>query len=124
MTGQTPDAANGTIDICHFSANQVSASVNVPSGSNWYLIYLDSLHPRWQAQADGVAVPILPANIAFKAIELTPGSHEVTFAFNGGSRWSSVTIWTNYIMTIIITLMIIGMLGRYAVSARVLQGEK
>lgn len=121
VTRETPDADDGTINISHFSMNQLTASLNVPSGSNWYLIYLDSQHPGWTALVDGVAVPVLAANIAFKAVELTPGRHEVTFAFNGGSRWSSVTIWVNYVTTILIALMIIGMLARYVVSGIALQ---
>jgi len=118
LPSQASNEANGTIDIRHFSANQLSVAVNVPSGSNWYLIYLDSLHPGWQAKVDGVTVPILPANIAFKAVELTPGRHEVTFTFTGGSRWSSVTVWANFVMSVLIVLMIIGLLGRNAVSSR------
>ena len=112
---QVSNEANGAIKVRHFSANQLTVSVNLPSGSNWYLIYLDSLHPGWMAQVDGLAVPILPANVAFKAVELKPGRHEVMFAFTGGSRWSSVTIWTNFVMTTIIAMMIIGIVGRNVV---------
>ncbi|MBD9362216.1 hypothetical protein [Methylomonas fluvii] len=104
------------IAIRRFSSNQLIASIEIPAGSNRFLIYLDSLHPGWQAQIDGHAAPILPANIAFKALELTPGYHEVTFRFTGGSRWTATTIWINYILTIVLLLTTVGVYGRYMLS--------
>jgi hypothetical protein len=95
------------IEINHFSSNQMIASVNVPSGSNRFLVYLDSLHSGWKAMVDGVATTIYPANIAFKAIELPPGAHEIEFSFAGGSNWSSVTIWTNYILSSLFFVLIV-----------------
>ncbi|MDT4288955.1 hypothetical protein RO575_05255 [Methylomonas sp. MO1] len=108
--------SSDVITIRRFSANQLIANIDMPSGSNSFLIYLDSLHPGWQAQIDGHAAPILPANIAFKALELTPGHHEVTFRFTGGSRWTAATIWINYILTIALLLTTVGVYVRYMLS--------
>ncbi|QSB01903.1 hypothetical protein JWZ98_02790 [Methylomonas sp. EFPC1] len=104
------------ITIRRFSANQLIANIEIPAGSNRFLIYLDSLHPGWHAQIDGHPAPILPANIAFKALELTPGYHEVAFRFTGGSRWTAATIWINYLLTIVLLLTIVGVYGRYMLS--------
>jgi len=95
------------IKIRRFSANRLTASIEIPPGSNSFLIYLDNLHPGWRAQIDDHSAPIFPANIAFKAIELTPGYHEVKFSFTGGSQWTVMTIWTNYILVMVLALLAI-----------------
>ena len=93
-----------SIAIRNFTANHLDADVEVASEKASYLIYIDDLHPGWQAAVDGNPVTIYPANIAFKAIEIPHGRHQITFRFTGGSAWSAVTIWTNYILTTLISL--------------------
>jgi len=95
-----PKVSTQGIEVTHFSANRLIAKVNAPEKENNFLIYLDSFHPGWTAKVDGKTAEILPANIAFKAVELTPGTHEVVFEFTGGSKWSRMTIWTNFIFTV------------------------
>ena len=95
-----PKISTQGIEVTHFSANRLIAKVNAPEKENNFLIYLDSFHPGWTAKVDGKTAEILPANIAFKAVELTPGVHEVVFEFTGGSKWSRMTIWTNFIFTV------------------------
>jgi len=85
----------------HFSANRISLKVVAPEKEKNYLIYLDSYHPGWQATVDGEPAEILPANIAFKAVELSPGEHEVNFEFTGGSKWTRITVWTNFLITVL-----------------------
>lgn len=124
LSSRSAEFLKDVVDISRFSANQLTANVNVPDGLNWYLVYLDSYHPRWKARVDGAVVPILPANIAFKAIMLTPGRHEVEFTFTGGSRWTSVTLWVNYILSVAIFFGLIAKLCRYVMSGGGLSGGK
>ena len=96
-----PQITTEGIEVSHFSANRLVANVEVPNKEKSYLVYLDSIHPGWRAMVDGKPADILPANMAFKAVELTPGLHEVVFEFTGGSKWSKFTIWTNMIVTLV-----------------------
>lgn len=113
---QSTAISEDTICVSDFSANQLTANIDVSGGPNCYLVYLDSFHSRWKAQVDGVVVPIFTANIAFKAIQLTPGRHEVKFTFAGGSRWTAVTIWGNYMLSVAIFLGLIAKLVRAVMS--------
>jgi hypothetical protein len=63
------------------------------SGLNESVIRIDALRPGmlvcsesnmhgWSATVDGHPAPILPANYAFRAVEIPPGSHTVHFAYD------------------------------------------
>ena len=46
------------------------------------LLVLSEVHsPGWQARVDGEPVPLLRANVAFSAVWLAPGDHEVTWRY-------------------------------------------
>jgi hypothetical protein len=46
-----------------------------------YLVLSDASFPGWRAQVDGNPVPVLHANVLFRAVPLAPGKHEVVFEF-------------------------------------------
>jgi hypothetical protein len=83
------DVAN--IEVRDYSFNHVSFAL--PAGEiaqestrRRFLVYMDALHPEWQAFVDGRTTKIEVANIAFKAVELPPGAREVSFRFGSGLR--------------------------------------
>ena len=41
----------------------------------------DIWHPWWDAEIDGTSVPILRADVLFRAVEVPPGHHRVRFVF-------------------------------------------
>lgn len=105
----TKQDSQKTIRITYFNSNYLELNVDVPDGPNVFLVYLDNLQQGWQARVDGLPARVFPANIAFKAVELTPGIHEVVFQFNGGSRWTAITIWSNYFLTLAFFLGLISL---------------
>lgn len=51
-------------------------------GFGGYLVVSDTLIDGWQAEVDGVETPIIPVDIAFRAVALPPGEHEVVMTYS------------------------------------------
>lgn len=58
-------------------------TVEAPAKS--WLIVADAYDSGWVAEVDGQPAEIRPANVAFRAVELAPGPHTVTFRFRPDS---------------------------------------
>lgn len=71
---------NDRIAILERTANTVRLDVGPLDGPR-ILVFLDAAFPGWQARVNGDSVPIFVAQDAFKAIELGPGTHRVTFEY-------------------------------------------
>lgn len=84
-------AVEGTVTVTSFTANRVVAEVDVRSGGPAWLVYADGHHPDWTARIDGGEVPVRRAYLAFKAVEVPAGRHEVVFAFRPG--WGRAGSW-------------------------------
>jgi hypothetical protein len=46
-----------------------------------YVVLADSHDPGWRATVDGHETPVLPANIAFRAVRVPPGRHRIEMAY-------------------------------------------
>jgi len=55
--------------------------VEVNMAQPGYLVLADTYYPGWTATANGASVEILPANHAFRAIQLDRGQHTVVFQY-------------------------------------------
>jgi uncharacterized membrane protein YfhO len=45
------------------------------------LVLADQFSPGWEAHVDGVATPIVRVNAILRGVPLTPGAHEIVFAY-------------------------------------------
>jgi hypothetical protein len=73
--------------------NLIGASLKTPG----YLVLADAFYPGWRAEVDGTPVPILCADVYFRAIALDPGEHTIAFRYSppsvtwglrvGGAAW-------------------------------------
>lgn len=46
-----------------------------------YLVLTDLYHPGWAVRVDGVPAQLLQANVSFRGVALSPGSHTVEFVY-------------------------------------------
>ncbi len=55
--------------------------VDVQSESDGYLVLTDTWYPGWRVRVDGQEAPLLRADLIFRAVYLSAGSHRVEFEY-------------------------------------------
>ncbi|MFT4099110.1 MAG: hypothetical protein QM651_18465 [Rhodoblastus sp.] len=75
---QTP-RRTGTARIAAYENTRVAVETEAPDGG--WLVLTDIWHPWWQASVDGAPAQIERADVAFRAVRLPPGRHNVEFRF-------------------------------------------
>jgi hypothetical protein len=98
---------SGTVTVTRFTANSLQAQAQVSSPGGAWLIYLDAYHPGWTVTVDGSPRPMMTANLAFKAVQLESGLHEVQFTFTG-DRVNRFSIQVMFVIGIISILALLG----------------
>ncbi len=97
----------GTVTITQESANAVTLKVDAPAAG--YIVLTDTFYPGWQARVDGQAAPIWPANLAFRAVAVAAGQHQISFTYQ--PRSFTIGLWVS-----LITL--IGVIGSIPAASR------
>ncbi|WP_338864885.1 YfhO family protein [Myxococcus stipitatus] len=69
----------GTVSPLRQSAQHLELKVKACDDS--YLIVSDSHYPGWRATMDGKDVPIHRANLALRAVRVSPGEHHIRFDY-------------------------------------------
>lgn len=74
------------------TSNLNSVTIRAALPVDGYLVLLDTWYPGWQVMVDGDQALIHPANLAFRAVPLSSGEHEVVFEYRPFSFWLGVLI--------------------------------
>jgi hypothetical protein len=74
-----PEAGKGRTRIVDYSNTEVELDVESDKGG--WAILNDLWHPWWVAELDGIPVPVLRANVLFRAIAVPPGRHRIVYRF-------------------------------------------
>jgi hypothetical protein len=69
----------GTSSIRSYANTEVAIDADSPDGG--WVVLNDVWQQWWFATVDGVDVPVLRANVLFRAVEVPPGRHAVRFTF-------------------------------------------
>lgn len=69
----------GTVTLLSYSPNRIDLDVSAPC--NGFLSTSEVYYPGWHALIDGKEVSIFESNLAFRAIFLPAGPHEITFFY-------------------------------------------
>lgn len=70
---------SGTVKIVEYGHGRIEFAVNSDTPTN--LVLNDVWHPWWFATVDGADVPIVQANIMFRAVPVPAGTHVVRMEF-------------------------------------------
>ncbi|MBE7551964.1 MAG: YfhO family protein [Anaerolineales bacterium] len=101
--GQAQDKAeeeSGIVNVVTEGANEVSLKVEAPSAG--FVVLTDTFYPGWQAMIDNQAAAIWPANLAFRAVAVGAGTHEIVFRYR--PRSFTLGLW---ISALTLTLVVI-----------------
>lgn len=100
---------SGTVNVVTDGANQVSLKVEAPSSG--FVVLTDTFYPGWQVTVDGQATRIWPANLAFRAVAVEAGTHEVVFNYR--PRSFTIGLWVS-----VVTLTLIVIAGSFLVKKK------
>ena len=80
----------GTSSIRAYGNTEIVIDADSPDGG-WVVIN-DLWHPWWFAAMDGRDVPLVRANVLFRAVAVPPGKHVVTLSFGAlRGTWAALT---------------------------------
>jgi hypothetical protein len=86
LTGEPQDeipavkpGSAGRVDIAEHQPNSVTLIAELTRPG--YVVLLDRFDPNWHATLDGHEVPILEANVLFRAVECPAGRHEIHYFY-------------------------------------------
>lgn len=66
--------------VAEYTPNRVAIDVELKDPG--YLVLTDTCYPGWSATDNGQPIRVLRANLAFRAVPLTPGQHRVEFNYS------------------------------------------
>jgi uncharacterized membrane protein YfhO len=73
------EGGEGQVEMVKYEDNYIEMKVDAPEGG--FLVLSDNNYPGWVAKVDGQEQKILQANYTFRALEIKPGQHSVTFSY-------------------------------------------
>jgi hypothetical protein len=90
--GDAPSRSAPGVDILRDAdPNRVRAVVR--AATDGYLYVADGYSRHWRARVSGREAPVLPANLAFKAVEVPRGEHEVVLEYDPASYRRALYLW-------------------------------
>jgi uncharacterized membrane protein YfhO len=85
--GPIPPAVDGPFEgaATVVSESTTRVSVRAQASAPGYLVLADAYDPGWIATVDGQPAQVRRANVAFRAVAVPAGSHEVEFRYVPGA---------------------------------------
>jgi hypothetical protein len=76
-----------------YDSNNLVLTVNNPESTPIWLQYSDVWDPLWKVQIDNSPAPVYKANLAYKAVELKPGTHQIHFFYQCAALSALYFLW-------------------------------
>jgi uncharacterized membrane protein YfhO len=93
----------GAVTVVEERSNQVLLRVEAPTAG--FVVLTDTFYPGWQATVDGQPAQIWPANLAFRAVAVEAGAHEIIFSYRPRSFIIGLGVSTVTLALLVITLI-------------------
>lgn len=100
--------------ILRYAPDQVE--VRATSRSGGFLLLTDTLAPGWTATVDGVDTPITPVDLAYRAVAVTGGVHDVVFTYRPWFTYAGLAIAGS--TAVVVALWSMFALGRSTLVSR------
>jgi hypothetical protein len=78
------------VRVIRYAPEQVV--VDVDAGAGGFLVTSEVNYPGWRASLDGNPVRIVQTDVAFRGIDLPPGSHRIVFSFLPSILWVGIAV--------------------------------
>ena len=78
-------AGNADVEVRVSSYEHGRVGVAVETAESAILVVGDAIYPGWRVRIDGTEVPLMRANMMFKAVLVPAGTHEVVFSYEPGA---------------------------------------
>jgi hypothetical protein len=89
--------------VTHYAPERVEIELNADSPG--YLVLTDAWYPGWEATVNGKPVPILRADLLFRAVAVDAGKHRVVFTFRPASLRVGATISLMALVVLIVAAL-------------------
>jgi hypothetical protein len=70
-----------------------------------YVVLADAFDPGWRATLDGTAVPLLRANLGFRAVSAPAGRHRVEMVYRPRALWLGLAVSVTALLTALLLLL-------------------
>ena len=110
ITGPESDISlmEDNVRIVEYQNDAVRLEANTETGG--YMVLTDAYYPGWRAWDNGKEVRILPADVAFRALSLGPGKHEIKMVYEPQSfrigLWVSIASLLSFCLAVIVRFRI------------------
>ncbi|MDX2205562.1 MAG: hypothetical protein NW223_22620 [Hyphomicrobiaceae bacterium] len=74
-----PEGGTGRVRIVDYRNTRIELEADSDTGG--WAVLNDPWHPWWRAELDGKPVPILQANVLFRAVAVPQGRHRIVYSF-------------------------------------------
>lgn len=85
-----PASPPGSVRIAEERADRVVLEADLREAG--YVVLADAFDPGWRATLDGAPVPVLRANLAFRAVQAPAGRHRVEMVYRPRGLWVGVAV--------------------------------
>jgi hypothetical protein len=93
----------GSVRIAEERADRIvlEAELRAPG----YVVLADAFDPGWRATLDGSIVPLLRANLGFRAVSAPAGRHRVEMAYRPRALWLGLAVSATALLTALILVL-------------------